>query len=730
MKTKLSVISFAVIVFLQTWPVFVAAAAVDWTDASGDHLWSNTQNWSSGALPGDSDEIRFPHSVGGDSAYPVIVDGIYTVDRVSLGSSCEAVFSPADGNAKFIVKQSFTGGKNAVIGVPLEVSENTKLTCSSGWGNKIVFNGGVFGDATVLSQGNQNNRIVISNCVCSVTNIIVSGGGMSMREVTATNITLTIACAFSDGSGNRTGVTLYSPSNFAGTIFQTDNNAGALTFSNEDNPSEESVTEITRIRHTQGRLGLSLQYYGGTNLVKIKKIDMTPGAFIQWTTSRQSSDAPQLSLGENAGFILTEESQINGFLRPEYTYDYYLTKLNENGAVVSAVSDYLTFDGSAADPTKPYKWRSTSDISLEDDVEVYAFLATETGDAVLSLGDNDLVIGSGSLSVSASGNKQFASSGGSIVFAGEHVILFAAGSTGYLEFSAPMEYRKPAWSNVEFPSMIFTGTGKPEVIFSGEDRIGDYDSLNADGGRSITSITFAGDSDRTFHGVIVGRNRIYNRGSGTLSFMGPDVRRSAGGVYCESGTTVVGHNEGISIASVTNGAVCVIADGVEYSSSKSINVHLGGVFCMEGANASVYNHTVSQPCVLAGGKPGETGIFSVRNEFRPNSDYKINLKIDDTSSSFLNLNRYIPGSKSTRNVKIIVSDLTNGRRVLRQGETFPVMSFKYTKNFSAGDDIFTVETDTPGYIDVSNAEVYYDPETMTVSVSGITSNSRTLILFR
>lgn len=699
------------------------AVNVTWTDAVGDHDWANTNNWSTLALPAEADTAVFPTTILYEGAvtnlYVVEMNGDRTVTAVSFtGAGYPIINGPTH---TLTVNGNISGSKSGIVNTKVVFTTDASVKCTDSYGNRINLTGGVVSPYNLSFSGSVNNGIVVTNGIYSVSNTTINAT-TSFRNCFITNSILTLANTWSDSNGNRTGLYIYSTTTHTNTVLATDKNAGGITFSNQGDIERSVETTIKKLEHRQGSLSITLNFYGGTNLVTVQEFVCDPGALVKIGNSNNA--------GLNTGLIISGAVNTNGTYKPNFMYAYYLTKINENGAIVtcSASTDYTVLPVATYDPTKMYRQNTVADIALTEDSEVWAWMVDKAGDIALNLGEYDMTVGSGNMVFNGSGVKGVASTGGKLVIGGDDFIIYAAGSTGSLTFSAPLSWRKPAGSTVQYPSLIFSGASLPEVIFSGIDEIGDYHAINAEAGQYFSSIIFAGPSDRNFHGKLTGRNRIYNRGTGTLTFSGADDRRSAS-TYAESGTTVLAHNDAPQIYSVTNGAVCIVADGINLT--RRVTVYDGGIFCMAGTTASVSYQPIYSGGRLEGGALGELGTFKSTGDLQPYADFTANLKIGEAGSSLIDIgNRFIlPAVTGGITMTVRVEDISNGAANIHNTDVFTVV--KVGSFYNTGNAFnLAIENGSPNSIDTSAAQAFYNISAKTITITGLRSLRGTVVLVR
>ena len=715
--------SFTLLLILAT-ALLVRATDTTWTDSTGDHDWGNANNWNTLAVPGTADKAIFPLAIGSVTNYVVNMNGDRSVKEIAFASAGKnQIYGPAN---TLTMGGNILGGSSAILSTKIVFTVDATVKCTDNYGNKIFLAGGVESPYSITFSGSVNNGMTITSGVYRVPRTTIDAP-TTIIDCLITNSMLTLANSWSDSNGNRTGLTLYSTVNFTDSILTIDKNAGAISFSNQDNTNASIQTILRKIDHKQGNLGITLSFYGGTNIVTVQDFACSPGSFVRISNSKLG--AATFNAGVNAGLVIVGATNTNGTYKPNFMSTYLLTKVNANGALeqCSASTDYTALPVATYSPSKMYRWASSTDITLTQDSEVWAWLIDNGTDRTLDLGSNNLTIGSGNFALNGSGVKNVISGGGKLIFGGDDVILYAGGTTGSLIFSAPLAWRKPAESTVQYPSLIFSGTGLPEVLFSGVDEIGDYNALNAEAGKSMTSIIFAGPSNRNFHGKLTGRNSIYNRGTGTLTFSGADERRSAA-FYAESGTTIFAYTNAVQLTSATNGAVCIVADGVAYS--KRLNVYDGGIICMAGNTASVGYQPVNVGGRLDGGAPGQVGTFRVTGDFQPSGNFSIGMKIAATTNSLLSLSKFIiPPVTGGATITIRVSDISGGNRTIHKGDVLTVATATSFTNTTYPMN-FVVVSDSPTSLDASTAVASYNLSTKTITVTGLNSLRGTVISIR
>ena len=706
------------------------AADVTWTNAAGDGDWGNAENWSSGTIPSAEDTAVFPGSISGDSAYEVFLNGDREIGSITFsGSGCTPVLQ---GMAYTLTVHGgrISGGRAPAFRTHVRFAADTTVQNGDTWGGSISFLGGAEGDVQVTATGHQNHNVVISNGVWSVTRTILNSSSLTLMDCVATNITLGLAGTFSDSIGNSASMNLYTTANLKDSTIEVFNNGGNLNFNNTVETAADDRTEVA-LNHIQGALGLTLNWYGGTNLVVFREAKFSGPAYVRMKYERRNGQAPQLSYGENIGFFFptVEVESATSAYNGRFVYDFIPTKRNEFGAVVSSGSgsDYISLGESG--PYAPghayWKW-SEFPWTLEETLTMLLFFDLSGGDADYFIGENDWRLTLGAIFTNTSASKRVRSSGGRVIFGADNVYFYLGGG-GDFEISAPIAWERPdSVAEDTFPSLVISGTSKENIIFSGEDQIRDWYGVVMDCGRVVSTIHFAGDSDRVIHGPLIGRNNTASSGTGTLTLAGPDSRRW-GAHSCYAGTTVLAHPQAPSPSTITNGAVCYVADGIAHQSGGTIAVHAGGQFGMQGEQASARYVWVYEDGCVAGGAPGETGVLRLET-LRPQADFIIRQKFGPETQSGIAVNQYYPLASQERIITIAVEDVSGGQRILSPSDVFPVLIASRRDGVEEGQETFLIENLSPGSFDTSAAEVWLDSSDNTIYLTGLRSLQGTLLV--
>ena len=705
------------------------AADIYWTGAAqNDDSWNTPENWKGDHVPGDGDRARF------DNDYVVQVDDDIRVGSINVSDGKFPVFQGS--GSITVVNGSITGGKGAQYNVPVIFPNGVAATASSAnqYGSTIIFNRGLSGGASVYTGGNQNYGFRLTNGVVSVPMATINCGAHLKAAFTGDKVTLTDTWA--DSNGNSPSMKFYPGASFgASTELASGIGVPTVYFSNEDTPGLVHFDiPVLRIGEA-GRPTFSCELHSGTNLVNIASVVREPGSVAQFSNNKKSGT---FTPGENAGFVIPTMPVDAQGLCPVWVFSdvYRVRKLANNALAPLSLNDYTKINDTniaVDDPTGLYRIDYTQHSVLTNDTSVDSlFLRGNFGTVddnlmTLDLGDHDLRL-HGTLVMYDYASKSISASGdGRLVFGADHVVFIIKYDVNLIEVSAPIAWEKPAGSAVTYPDFLLPYYSGAQTIFSGEDRVGDWGGLFAEGrGRGGSLLIFDGPSDRTFHGPIGGRFWMRKRGSGTLTFGGPERTRGTD-IQVEEGAVVIAHDEAPTIKGVTNGAIVRVAENVNWT--KTAVVRNGGILEGFGTLTSTHNHNqLFDGCILRGGTSTTPGTLSFGGQvvFPTNIVLDVGFK-GDTHGQISVAGKQTFRSNLDTVVRVRVSDI-DGNANIKRSDTYLIYSWRgTTENYSALRVSFEIENATPRRLDTSRAEVIIDTTAKTISITGLRPRRGTVI---
>lgn len=715
MKTTIKLFAILAIVFAGTTAY---CADITWDNSSGDNLWSTPENWSTDNLPGDGDRAKFTTNAS------VTVEGDISVGSIIIDAGKSPVFSGS--GSLTVVNGSVTGGKGARFTVPVIFPEGVNATASSANqnGSTIVFDGGLSGGASVTSGGNQNYGIKLTNAVVTVPAVTVNCS--SYLQTSFPIETLTLTDTWADGNGNSPNIKLL-PGFTVGNQTEVKTGIGVPTiyFTNEGSPDAVYFTIPSLRIGAGGRPTLSCEFHSGTNLVTVGSFVREPGSLVRISNNKKSGT---FTPGENAGFIIPGMPTDAQGLCPAWAYDdsYRLRKLANNSFAPLTQNDYIAVGGELAldNPTGLYRLNQADNV-LTADSEIDSLLFLQGNNATtqkLDLASHDLLVNSGSIASRDWASKALVSSGGGrLVFGADALVLNLTYEVPYLELSAPIAWRKPSGSTVEYPDFLIPTYGGAEFVISGEDQVGDWGGFFAEGrGKGLTAFTFDGPSDRTFHGTVGGRFILRKRGTGTLTFAGQDCTRGRD-IRVEEGMVVIAHNDAPALNSVTNGAVARIEEGVVWT--QSAKVYRDGVLEGFGTLAQKHDHNnLFDGCVLRGGTATVPGTLSFGGQVTLPTNIVLEVGLTSDAHGQIHVGGKLTFRKDLNTViRIRVSDVDKTAAITSADVVTVLDWVGSVENYNVNRVSFVVENASPKTLDTTNAEVVYNGTAKTITLAKIRS---------
>ena len=723
MKTTVKLFAILVSIFAG---VTAHCADITWDNSSGDNLWSTPENWSTDKLPGDSDRAKFT----GDDI--VVVDSAIRVGGILISDGKSPVFSGS--GSLTVVNGSITGGKGAHFTVPVIFPEGVNATASSAnqYGSTIVFDSGLSGGASVTSGGNVNYGLKLTNGVVTVPAVTVNCSSYLQSSFPIEILTLTDTWA--DGNGNSPNIKIL-PGFTVGNQTEVKTGIGVPTvyFTNEGASDAVYFNVPSLCIGAGGRPTLSCEFHSGTNLVTVGSFAREPGSLVRISNNKKSGT---FTPGENAGFIIPGMPTDAQGLCPAWAYDdsYRLRKLANNSFAPLTQNDYTAVGGELAldNPTGLYRLNQADNV-LTADSEIDSLLFVQGNNATtqkLDLASHDLLVNSGSIASRDWVSKALVSSGGGrLVFGADALVLNHTYEVSYLELSAPIAWRKPSGSTVEYPDFLIPTYGGAEFVISGEDQVEHWGGFFAEGrGKGNSWLVFDGPSDRTFHGAIGGRFWMRKCGSGTLTFAGQDCTRGRD-IRVEEGMVVIAHNEAPAINVVTNGSIVRIEDGIAWT--KTAAVYKDGI--LEGTGTMVpglnQNYLQSE-CILRGGTATVPGTLSFGGQVTLPTNIVLEVGLTSDAHGQVHVGGKLTFRKDLNTViRIRVADVDK-TAAIRPSDTFVVLDYVGSiENYNARRISFVVENASPKRLDTSAAQLTFDTTAKTLSITGVKSANKGLAVF-
>ena len=738
------------------------AADITWTGEAGDALWATPGNWKGGVVPGVADRATL-YTAGLDANDPAINLG-GTTQTVGSVLWKEATVKLTNGTIRLALGRAEGNTKATVNGVvryggfhcDVEQLADGYWKNGDSNGNCVYARGTVFGDGVISSTGNQNHNIRFEDAMVSVPSIVAQAAAIALVNSSISNTVAVLDGQYADGNFNGTSMIIDS-SAFNGTadapgVFQDGSylkvvrSGGGLQYTP---PAAVSFDQtIPKVTLESGRFSLRiLNPTVSDSVLTISEFERSPGTAFSLGYNNTNNGRPIGSFQRVR--IVGAENNGAGVIAPWAFYVSSWLPLavsDENGTInalpVSNFTLGLPTDGGS-------KWAlhrlsANNSYTLENDTDLWQLYANAGGDISIDLGDNTLRV-FGSITLPSWGNRTISANGsGRLVFAGEDIILAASGSYG-MYITAPIEWEKPAGSAVQWPCIVIPEGSKTDGIhFQGEDRICHYGSIM--GSANGRYLVFEGDSDRVVHGDLADSIYIRQAGSGTLTLLGEDNRRSRA-MQVTGGRVIIGHDCATVVNLVTNGAL-EVASGVTLS-YRPVITSAGSVEGEGSISSGLKTDSILLNSTIAPGNNSKAGVLHV-NGFAPATNFTFLCRFDSTTNSVLALSGaqfQLPAAPSTATlaVKAIRGSGIGSRRVIKPTDEFPIIDWsggnqRYMRNSTNKANVtagnapsylsWQIDNLSPKLLDTANARVFYDDTTQTVRMTGVKSINTTVVMIR
>lgn len=735
----------------------VGAATIDWNGEAGNGRWDDPGNWKGGSIPGENDTARL-YATGLDVDDPVIDLGgqTVTVGAVNWGAATVRVANgvvrlaqgAATGNTKTTVNGETRNG-----GFYCDVEQLVDGVWKNGDsnGNYVYTVGNVSGAGKITLNGNQNHNLRFENGTVSVPEVVVQAASVTFASAPLSGTTAILDGQFADGNFNASYLKIDASGQtdpesgwrgafLDGAGIRAVRSGGVFTYIPPAFAFEQTVPFV---KLDSGRILMRIDSPTASgSVLSVADFQRAPGTALVVLYNNATTALP---IGEGqsirmAGF----ENNPAGAIAPWAFWSgqwYPVTVLDEDGTL-GRIPDSAYTMGLPADGGSKwglYKLGNANTYTLPADADAYQVTSINGGIYEIALGSNTLRI-HGSLVLANWGDKTIsAEDGGKLVFAGEEIFIVASGSAG-MYISAPIEWEKPEGSTLEYPNIVIPEGNKTDGIhLTGEDRIGHYGSVM--GSCAGKFIDFGGESDRTIHGSLSDSAYIRQSGSGTLTLLGSDDRRSRV-LEATGGRLVLGHDSGANVRVVTN-ATLEVSSGVTLSYRPVITCD-GRIEGEGSVSVALGTASILKGATIAPGNPGKAGVLKA-NGFAPVGDFTLVSRFDSATNGVFAItgNAFqLPAAAST--ATLVVEKIPNAAVQISENDEFVVLDWsgggqknlrdsankKNVAAADAGDYLSWTVRSASSAINAENATVWYDDATRTVRVKGLRTKAPTVITLR
>ncbi len=740
--------------------VLAASAAlgadVSWTGGAGDNKWATGGNWSTGSKPGEGDVAVFAKAKL-TSGSTVLIEQDETIRAIRFSDDVQnVVFDGRDGSGGFhsitLANGGITGAssKKTIASFACNVYLSSSASVRSEYTGVMRFYGN-FGPSASASDvvkvsfdGAQNGNVYLMGTVSGNARFLVKGNTFKLCEADASEYSgLTaggrIASAASvdiDSSEITTAPDYHSTlrlENIAGATSQdriaddvlvrSVGNGGQLAFAGKpDGTISEIIGTIALEAPLTIRFGEkgSDSTTGGNTSLSVNSVTATSAGFLGVKYAGTDNALYMPGMSNDAGGILgpwaLEEGDDSQFLSVDA-----LTRQ----VTPRAYSSYVSLaDAGATDVAKVLK-NETVDISGSKGVWALYMNGTST----VNIGDGDFLLGSGGIVMCQGGHKAIRSSGGALAFGG-NALYINSQKSGHVDIAAPIKWSKPAAGAQEHPDLVIrkANNSGPDAYFAvtGEDLVGDWGDVYfcaLTNTSRLAGIELGGPSDRRIHGRMAGLGVLTKSGSGSLSFEdGFDLNaRNITGVVKEGKVVAKGASAKLPAFTVQSGGSFEVVEGGVCTSAAT--VMSGGRLMGLGQFKSTFKSAAMQSgAVLRGGSDTKAGTLTVGGAVTFGGDFSLEIPVDSecVGQVVVPSTLTLPSTAAALTVK--VNAVADQVVRVRTADSVPVLTCSGTLANSGVAHVWSVVTDTPKRIDVSNATVVLEGSSYVIkgmrSVSG------------
>ena len=717
----------------------VLGADVSWTGGAGDHKWSTGGNWSTGSRPGDADVAVFAKA-NLPSGSTVVIDQDETIKALRFGDDVQdVVFDGRRQEGGFysltLANGGITGASNKKTSASFACNVYLAKSASvrSEYAGIMRFYGAVGSSVSaadivnVSFDGTQNGNVYSIGTLSGNCRFLVKGNTFKLGEADASGYSGLAAGGriASAASVDIDSSEIASAHNYNSTL-RLENIAGAT--------SQDRIADDVLIRSVGN--GGQLAFAGvpdGSVIETIGEIALEAPLTIRFgEKGSDSTDGANTTLSVNKVTVASA-----GFLGVKYAGTgnalYMPGMSNDAGGILGPWaleegdnSQFLTVDASTRQVT-PLAYSSYAALASAGATEVAKVLQNESVDLVgskevwalymyktstVNIGDGDLSLGSGGIVMCQGGNKAITSSGGALAFGG-NALYVSSQKSGLVEISAPIKWNKPAAGAQEHPDLVIrkANNSGPDAWFAldGEDLVGDWGDVYfcaITNSNKLAGIELGGPSDRRIHGRMAGLGVLTKSGSGALSFEDGFVlnARNITGVVKEGKVVANGASAKLPVFTVQAGGSFEVAEGSVCSSGAT--VMSGGRLMGLGRFSSTFNAAAMKSgAILRGGSDTKAGTLTVGGAVTFGGDFSLEIPVDAEGVGKVVVpgNLTLPTAAATVTVK--VNAVADQVVRVRTADSVPVLTCSGTLANSGVAHVWSVVTDTPKRIDVSNATV-------------------------
>ena len=736
-------------------------ATVTWDNGAGDGQWGSAENWDTDALPGENDAVIIPTTALPEDGVIHLGADRQVADFGTTGKNGRvAIIDGADGKGGLYTLKLGQLTKCADTTSPrfrcrLEPSKAGEWK-ANGWGSYLYFYGPfqTTEDYKITLSGSQNSRVTEFADIDLAGDLVVKNYelnlGSKAAQMDADGVTAPTGGRIVNAKSielTNDGLNYNANSGMTLTIFNTLEaipnrinpdiplriTGSGATFKYWGHATETADQHFNDLRLESNRFFIQPESGAEANpcTVFIDGYTRNPGATFE------------CRLNAKAKIRVAGAQNTHGMWVPWglYLQAQSFLKVNESDldpspSIISVPdADYVELAASGNEEGRIAKC-TVPELTLAEDADIWALRfssSTSVKSNALHLADHRLFVGSGAMICRTSYDARIdAGPGGALVFGGEDIVLSSyQGNNGTFEISAPLEWRKPTGSTVQYPSIAIPqlycramNGERRGMVLSGEDRITNYWALATasitDDNSNSSFLVFAGDSDRNFFGPVSGTGSYRKEGRGTLRFYGEYAGRIAAPGIEVAGGTVIYYSTPHPVKTIASGA-SVLFGSESVNTGLKPNVQSGARI---GGLGKIGQATLGAGSIVAPGLEGVAGEFTYGGNLTLTDDLTIEVFADDEANSCLKVSGQMSFSSlvsSGKTLTFCVTDPSKGQVNYRNRE-FPVLCWTGALSGSVPpNDNVRIVSGSPRTIDVSQATWRYDSKAKTIYLSGIRS---------
>ena len=701
---------------------------VSWTGVAGDNKWATGENWSTGSKPGEGDVAVFAKAKL-TSGSTVLIEQDETIKAIRFSDDVQnVVFDGRDGSGGFhsitLANGGITGesNKKTIASFACNVYLSSSASVRGEYTGALRFYG-AFGAAEsaasaveVSLDGAQNGNVYFIGTLQGNARFLVKGNTVKIGETDSSGY-----------SGLQAGGRIESALSVdidSSAIASAHNYNSTLRFENDGAASSgDRIADTVPVRVVGN--GGQIAFAG------------TPSEPVVETIGSLDLQAPlTVRLGEKINNVAGSKTTVAfpsvavsslGYLGVRWEANGKDNNLrlpgraNDAGGIVGpwafqeaddltplAYAQYAPFAHAGA--TDIAQLVDNDTVALDGPKSVWALYMRKN--TAIEIGQGDLTVASGGIVMCNGGTKEIRSSGGALVF-GDEALRINSQKSSFVDISCPIKWQRPDGAAAEYPNLVIrkANNSAPPANFAmtGEDLVGDWGDVYfcaLTNSNQLSGFELGGPSDRRIHGRMAGLGVLTKSGSGSLSFEDGFVlnARNITGVVKEGKVVAKGASAKLPAFTVQSGGSFEVAEGAVCTSAAT--VMSGGRLMGLGQFKSAFKSAAMQSgAVLRGGSDTKAGTLTVGGTVTFGGDFSLEIPVDSECVGQVVVpgNLTLPSTAAALTVKVnAVAD-----QVVRvsASESIPVLTCSGTLANSGVAHVWSVVTDTPKRIDVSNATV-------------------------